>query len=205
MKPAHNRVDMIGKTYNSWAVLSHSDTLGKIAYYNCKCLEPNCGNVYRVDGRNVRNGSSKRCVPCGLLSTRTEQTGVRKSKKSIEEARVQYLMNTKKKGAKKRGLDWGLTLAQFKDLIFQNCYYSGLPPSTTVNVFKNQSLSPQLEAAGFITYNGIDRLDSAKGYVLGNVVPCSEACNRAKMEMTEQGFYNFIKIVSEHLKKQGKI
>ncbi len=203
MKTAHNRVEMIGRQFNSWLVLSHSDTVGKIAYYNCKCVELGCGETYRVDGRNVRNGGSKRCVKCGLKSTAKKQTGKRKNNKPIEEITLHYLFLNKRKDAIKRGFVWELTKEQFAKLVFGNCYYSGLPPGTTVNVLKHHALHESLVANGFITYNGIDRLDSSKGYVMDNVVTCSEAFNKAKLNMSVEEFKAFIKVGYDHMFKKG--
>lgn len=39
-----------------------------------------------------------------------------------------------------------------------------------------------------IKVNGIDRLDSEKGYVKENCVPCCWDCNRMKQTLTEQQF-----------------
>lgn len=186
MKPAHNRVQMVGVTFNSWLILSHSHTNGKIAYYNAKCLD--CQGEFVVDGRNVRNGSSKRCVECGFKNGSKVRTGVRKSKLSASEMRLKYLFREKKKLANKRGLAWSISISEFEKLIFSACHYCGIAPSASVNVLKNVGLHSSWKEEGIITYNGIDRIDSSKGYEAGNMVTCCQICNKAKLAMSQADF-----------------
>lgn len=197
-RKAHNRVDMINKTYNSWKVLEHSHTKGKISYYKCECLECNLEHV--VDGRNIRNGSSKRCVPCGLKSTFKKQTGVEKSKKTPKQIAEYYLKNGMKKGALKRNKKWELSDSQFVELIYKNCSYCGVLPSTTVNPTNGHSLAFSRATECFVTYNGIDRVDSSKGYTSENTVTCCQQCNSGKLDYSVDEFKNWIKRAYNHLK-----
>ena len=198
-KKAHNRVDMIGKTYNSWKVLEHSHTNGKIPYYKCECLE--CNTEHVVDGRNIRSGLSKRCKDCGKKHTYEKQRGTVRTKKTSKEVAEYYLMNGKKKGAFKRGKEWSLTREQFVELIYKPCNYCGTEPLTKVNPTKGHSLAPSRATECFITYNGIDRVDSSKGYTVDNVVTCCEFCNRAKMTMSTEAFATWLERAYKHLTK----
>ena len=49
-----------------------------------------------------------------------------------------------------------------------------------------------------IKINGIDRIDSNKGYSFDNVVACCKYCNGAKNTMTQEEFKEWIKRVYEH-------
>ena len=83
-----------------------------------------------------------------------------------------------KADAKRRNLDFDVTLPQFRVIVSNPCYYcNGL-----------------LNEAGC----GIDRTDSFKGYVIGNVVPCCKRCNIAKGNMSEVEFKGAITRVYEH-------
>ena len=62
--------------------------------------------------------------------------------------------------AKQRGLAFGISREDYYILRVQPCHYCGYP----------------LAESGV----GLDRLDSALGYVLDNVVPCCDDCNRCK-------------------------
>ena len=66
--------------------------------------------------------------------------------------------------AVRRGLAFSLTKQQFADIIAQPCVYGAL-------TFPNPANEPR---------RGVDRKDSALGYVLDNCVPCCERHNRAK-------------------------
>ncbi len=48
-------------------------------------------------------------------------------------------------------------------------------------------------------YNGIDRLDSSKGYTLENCVPCCEEINVMKMALTKDRFVQLCTMVAERL------
>jgi hypothetical protein len=63
-------------------------------------------------------------------------------------------------GAKKRNLDFLLTAKEFEELIKKPCFYCG-----------------QINPSGF---NGVDRVENSKGYVIENVVSCCTKCNRMK-------------------------
>ena len=49
--------------------------------------------------------------------------------------------------------------------------------------------------------NGLDRVDSSKGYTIDNVVPCCAICNTAKNKMTQKEFKEWIKTVYENYVK----
>lgn len=51
-----------------------------------------------------------------------------------------------------------------------------------------------------VMYNGIDRVDSEKGYVVGNCVPCCYEVNRAKSNMTQSDFLELVRQISVNLK-----
>lgn len=84
-------------------------------------------------------------------------------------ASFNFLYKNYKSSAEKRYLDFSLSYAEFEALIYQNCYYCGIEPQ---NHFKHKNID--------ITYNGIDRIDNTKGYILGNVRTACANCNRAK-------------------------
>lgn len=75
--------------------------------------------------------------------------------------------------AKKRGLVFELTVNQFDELTKQPCFYCG----------------------GYCNSNyhtGLDRVDNSRGYVLDNLVPCCQMCNRAKHTRTQTEFKEWV-------------
>ena len=71
-----------------------------------------------------------------------------------------------KNGAKQRGIEFNIDRNVILDIISNSCYYCG-----------------SMEKIG------IDRIDSSKGYIESNIVPCCPICNRMKWDLTFVDFY----------------
>lgn len=95
--------------------------------------------------------------------------------------------------AKNRGLEWSLTRDEMVRLCSSPCVYCGEPWSSVA--------TPQQSWKREWRYNGIDRIDSSHGYVLGNVQPCCKWCNRAKSDREESDFLDWAKKVTAYAKK----
>lgn len=81
-----------------------------------------------------------------------------------------------KNGAKQRNLFFDLTEQQMCDLLNGTCSYCGCKHC-----------------------NGIDRVDSSKGYTIDNVVPCCAICNRMKNNYPLEMFVNHINKIYKYL------
>lgn len=83
-----------------------------------------------------------------------------------------------------------LSQDEFTNLIHSDCYYCGAPPSedNTWNKSNRRKLDSEM-----IKINGIDRIDSDKGYIKGNCVPCCPQCNRMKLDYTTEQFLSKVK------------
>ena len=81
--------------------------------------------------------------------------------------------------AKYRHLDFELTREQFDALIKQPCFYCGgfTPGKTT---------------------NGVDRTNSKRGYVKGNVRSCCRMCNVGKLDYSARAFIKHCIKVAQH-------
>ena len=189
------RKDISGQVIGKWRVLNHSHTKGKIAYYDCICLE--CGKDYKVDGRNIRSGKSKSCVKC---SNKNRKKGLYKNTKySIEDTPWRYLMKNSKKSAIRRGKEFTIEFEQFKKLVTSNCTYCGIKPNRDSNPLKSQGLAEDRVETGYITHHGIDRIDSSIGYVKSNVKACCTTCNLAKSTMSVEQFKEWIKRIYSNI------
>ena len=86
-----NRIEMIGKTFGKWTVLSYS---GKDKYYthqwNCMCL---CGATGVVGGVCLRNGKSKGCKVCGGIKTRPYEALYRRLLRAAKQNNYQEVMS----------------------------------------------------------------------------------------------------------------
>lgn len=47
-------------------------------------------------------------------------------------------------------------------------------------------------------YNGIDRVNNAKGYVTGNVVSCCKNCNLMKKNMSADAFIAHVRRIASY-------
>jgi len=56
-----------------------------------------------------------------------------------------------------------------------------------------------------ICYSGLDRVDSSRGYVHGNVVPCCGECNYAKQDLSVDDFLASVARIQAHNPTAEKI
>lgn len=89
--------------------------------------------------------------------------------------------------AKKKGLVWRLTKAEFEDITARDCRYCGSSPTNL-----------QRHAGNVFTYNGIDRVDNRQGYTLDNSVPCCRSCNSAKGKLGVSEFLEWVRRIVNH-------
>lgn len=89
------------------------------------------------------------------------------------------LLRRYQKEAQRRNIEWALSLDDFLELTSGNCYLCGIAP---MQVFTHESRN------GDYIYNGIDRVDNHKGYLLDNVKPCCKRCNFLKRHLELSDF-----------------
>jgi len=87
-----------------------------------------------------------------------------------------------KRNAEYKNLDFTINYEEYVELVAKDCHYCGI-----------------IQDRGF---NGIDRKDQTKGYVLENCVSCCKICNYMKGSTSDEVF---IKRVEHILTFQGKI
>jgi hypothetical protein len=112
----------------------------------------------------------------------------RKGKYDPDKALRKLYSTYKSKCAKSRGFEFDLTLEEFKELTSDDCFYCGRQPST-VHYYSSEDQQ--------YIYNGIDRLDTKRGYTLHNCVPCCTQCNTGKWDYTYQEFIEMCYLVSK--------
>lgn len=187
----HQIIDLTGQKFTRLEVLEFAYMKSHCAYWKCKC---DCGNISIVNGVDLRRGDQdgKGTKSCGCLAIEKSgkvHTGNKYAAKEYMEASKNRIFDSYKASAKKRNISFELTFNEFILLTSQNCYYDGTPPSQS-----NKSGSYY----GTYIYNGLDRIDSSRGYTLDNCVPCCKTCNFAKHSMNEQEFYAWINRILEN-------
>ena len=175
-------VDLTGKRFGRLTVVGHDGMKRTFRYWECLC---DCGNKTKVKARDLKSGHTQ---SCGCLKKERSSEGCRNRRLLGNEAGFnQIYREYRNKNAERRDLPFELTKEQFRELTQKSCHYCGVMHS------KNQK--------GFL-YNGIDRVDNTKGYVIDNVVPCCFTCNISKARMTVEDFLSWIERVHAYQHRQ---
>lgn len=219
---ATSLIDLTGKFFGRWFVIergeSHITPSGQSkTMWLCRCT---CGTERYVDACNLTSGASQ---SCGCLQK--DSVGIDLTKRVYDESGnliqkwcpcckkfvdISFFNKNKrradgyneycnnclkydakkryghyKSGAKGRNLCFDLTLEEFKDITSQPCTYCG-------------EFSAYFDDVGI---SGVDRIDSSKGYVINNVIPCCEMCNKMKSNYDVHDWLNKIKTIAERIKE----
>lgn len=169
------------------------DTVGDFTFIRTQMHGKNCTWVMKCvcgeEKKFWKHSAIFKNKTCGCC---TDATGLTGSQRRSMLSRL----NSYKSGAKKRGLEWGLSTLEFLKIATLDCAYCGSPPKTWDCVSGAPSVQkdcPRIDPQKYeIRFNGIDRIDSRLGYVFGNVAPCCSKCNRAKNDMTVDDFRNHV-------------
>lgn len=144
-----------------------------------ECNEPNPnGEAGRTHTKVRCNcGTVKLVAKALLLNGRTVSCGCHREKKKAGSAwRALHVVLCR--GARLRDLSVELTPDHIRVLGEMNCFYCGRGPS-----------NERYPRRSYRTiYNGIDRAENDKGYLIGNVLPCCLFCNRAKRDYSLERF-----------------
>lgn len=87
-------------------------------------------------------------------------------------------LRRKADNARERGIEFEMTFQSMKNILSaKKCHYTGLP------LTRARHATFPIRASDLT----IDRVDSSKGYVKGNVVACSHAANQLKAQVEAAG------------------
>lgn len=173
----------VGKTFGLLTVLKYAgkDSMRR-ALFVCKC---SCGKLKNISGCSLRSGHTK---SCGCLHNE-----INRKPRGVS-AFNRVFSRTKSQGIQ-RGYAFELSEEQFRSITSKKCYYCGVEPKQG-----NIGLS-----SGDYIYNGLDRVDNTRGYLLDNVVPCCITCNRAKDTMSIKQFVRHVENIYNTTRKYDNI
>lgn len=171
---------------NNWTIVEKfvqqlkSGRLRSMYLIQCKCGSQR--KIFTSDWKHLENGTiskttrnlNQMCQKCMDKESREKKI----SECSIEKA-YKHLHMANESGAKRSGKEFTLTLEQSSEMYKSNCYYCGKEPSNKV----------KLNTGNIYLYSGIDRIDSKRGYSPDNTRSCCVNCNKAKMDMSEEQFF----------------
>lgn len=157
-----------------------------------------CGNTKLVKGYQVINIDSCGCAVKERIENLSK--GLRKYRERTINSR--YTVHCK--GAEARDMT-PLSREEWLKIVFLPCQYCGSFDTRNDfrgNRYRHTMISvPKEEVNKYeIKMNGVDRVDSSKGYEVGNCVPCCYRCNCMKRNYTLEEFLGKIKSVYEHAK-----
>lgn len=193
----YKKGDIIGNCYELVSPLGGNNWI-------VKCTK--CGKEQEQSIPNLKKHKKDTCFYCEHPnSTKAAFNRTRLDKMPIDERIYSYYKNkiereNEQPGAKQKPFE--LSLEEHSNLIHSNCYYCGNPP-TSDNIW-NKSGKRKCDT-DLIYINGVDRINSNKGYTSDNCVPCCPMCNRMKLDFELDMFYKQIeKIYLKRLNDQSK-
>lgn len=150
---------------------------------NCKCL-CDCGKICFISWNKINYGQSTSCGCAKLLKGQESRkyTG-------YKEISGSHFANIKN-GAKRRNIEFNITIEYIWDLYIKQdkkCALSGI--NISFNSSKNNNL-PHGTAS-------LDRINSSKGYIEGNVWWVHKDVNEIKWDFTKEKFLYYIKLIYE--------
>jgi hypothetical protein len=173
--------ERIGLKIGKWTIIQSINTIRKngttLIKYLCKC---ECGieKIFSFDKLNNNKNY------CGCCKKRPPPKYTPPKKVDRRCVAVTKIFASIKKGALNRELSFLLTKDEVAALIFSPCHYCGNPHSNGCTMKDKND--------GVYKYNGIDRVDSSRGYSIDNVVPCCKWCNYSKMSRSVDDFLSHI-------------
>jgi len=158
----------------------------------CRCI---CGKekVFRYDSFVCKN-ELDRAKSCGCKHTYRNDFNAQKRRKP--ESVYRYIYEQYQSSAKTRNIDFLLSKDEYIEIVKKNCNYCGeSPPVKQPNRGKKKYVGVP------VPYNGIDRIDSNRGYEKENCVSCCTRCNYMKSNMDVSSFIEHILKIANHSQK----
>jgi len=152
----------------------HITSKNRGVFWKCVC---DCGCEKIVRSTELINGDTK---SCGCLKHVGPFKGYGDIPKSV-------YTSIKNWSAGSRNIPFDISIEYLWELfLFQNrkCAYTGSP----LKFGKSRNDADKTAS--------LDRIDSSKGYIKGNVVWCHKRVNVLKMNLSLSDFYNFCKLVN---------
>jgi hypothetical protein len=170
------RIDLTGQVLDSWTVLRYHGYNEKRhqSLWLCQC---ECGALATVASYSIRSGDSKNCKRC--------------SGKKFKPAHIiDPVFEHVKRDATKRGLPFEIS-KQYAYGVLQKqkerCALTGIPLHISEHFTNRRSSTASL-----------DRIDSSKGYVPGNIQWLHKEINQLKWKFPQTKFIELCKIVAEY-------
>ena len=184
--------DITGQLFGKLTAIELDETLsgkGKGSFWKCKC---DCGNTKTVHLNNLRRGNTKSCgcMWMGWNGHRYGKSSNHPSYTGVGDMPGTYYSQIKR-SAKERNMEFNLSKEYLWNLFLKQnrkCALSGIDISFRTN---------QHIADGTAS---LDRVNSTKDYIEGNVQWVHKDINNMKQKYSNEYFLSLCKSVSEYRK-----
>lgn len=177
-------IDLSGQRFGKLTVLCDDGNRSNTGQIRWKCM-CDCGEITHVVGNKLKTGHTK---SCGCLSNKHFKQKYY-TNNELRKTAVSRIIGRYKSKAIVRSISWNISQDTFEEMIEKPCYYCGMTHSLSMTI-QNYDYK----------YNGIDRVDSSRGYEKNNIVTCCKFCNMAKSDMSQSDFYQHIIKTAEYIK-----
>jgi len=169
--------DISNNRYGKLVAIQYSklDRFGN-AVWLCHC---DCGKVAEINSASLIRGLTRSC-------------GCEKAKKAFKgHGEISKMFwSSLERNARRRGIDFNITIEEVWNLFLQQnrtCVYTGL------ELFFVRDMNNVTGKTA-----SLDRIDSSKGYIHGNVQWVHKIVNHMKMDASEEDFINMCKLVAKY-------
>src|ERR1700690_1726184 len=145
-------IEYIGTIINDLKIINYYCTKEprRRCYFECLCT---CGKVFTSRAESIKNGTTK---SCGCKRYELSAIAHTLDNELVMSKRV---YNNYKHTAIRKNVLFSLSIDEFKQLIFKNCFYCGIAPQLS----KWAGSIKWKTKDKFFIYNGIDKIDNNVG------------------------------------------
>jgi len=176
-----------GKLLIEKAIIEPDSYRNRWGLWLCKC---DCGNVVEVVGEYIKSRTKE---SCGCLKVEAAKAWKRKRSYATVTITAQY--GAHRRMARERNCE-PLSKSTWLTVVEKPCVYCGDIDKrnvATTNDYKKYSgpnLTDEERLMCEKSINGVDRVDSSKGYTVDNSVSCCARCNWMKSNQSVSDFVN---------------
>lgn len=182
--------NLSGKNFGNWIVICRSPNKRGSHHFWCEC---SCGETQLVSKHNLLIGKSVRCKKCS-----NKKSG--KTRFKLYNSFPIGLWNRFIRGAKDRNIEFNITIEYaWSVYLKQNrkCAISGLE----LEFCTSQSINKTTGRKTYFRHTiSLDRIDSNKGYIEGNIQWLHKDINKMKLDHDQEYFISLCKKIVENNK-----
>ncbi len=178
-------LNLVGEPFGRLIVRERVGSKGGKSYWLCDC---ECGGTVKAIASDLRR---KNVTSCGCY----RREFIRGNQLAEGESGFNGLYSRYRGRAKKYDIPFNLTKEEFRVFTKERCFYCGVDPS--------QSISSLDTGRSRYIYNGVDRLDSDKGYSVDNCVSACSTCNYMKLDMSVSEFISSCQNILQYQNQKG--